>query len=138
MATILKPMGNRVILEIGMITLDWSDWAPWTALLADARGATGVPIPNGRPGVYEVKLSDHAGDQRLYVRKASDLRMRVRQGLVKGKVPHPGGARIRAEQDLARLVVRRSLTDRPAAAEEELHRAYVRKFGRLPEYVQNT
>lgn len=131
-------MGERAILEIGTITLDWSDWAPWTALLADARGGTGVPIPNEQPGVYEVKRSDHAHDERLYIGKASDLRMRVRQGLVKGKVQHPGGTRIRAEQDLARLVVRWARTDRPAAAEEELHRAYVRKFGRLPEYVRNT
>lgn len=64
--------------------------------------------------------------------------MRVRQGLVKGKLPHPGGARIRAEQDVARLVVRWARTGRPAAAEEELHRAYTLKFGRLPEYVRNT
>jgi len=71
-------MGERVILEIGTITLDWSAWAPWTALLTDARGGAGVPIPNGQPGVYEVKRSDHAGDDRLYIGKASDLRMRVR------------------------------------------------------------
>jgi hypothetical protein len=75
---------------------------------------------------------------RLYIGKASNLRMRVRQGLVKGKVRHPGGARVRAEQDLERLLVRWSLTDRPGAAEEELHRAYVRKFGRLPEHVRST
>jgi hypothetical protein len=78
-AAILTTMGERMILEIGTITLDWSDWAPWTALLADARGGAGVPIPNGQPGVYEVKRSDHAGDERLYIGKASDLRMRVRQ-----------------------------------------------------------
>jgi hypothetical protein len=131
-------MSERVILEIGTITLDWSDWAPWTALLTDARGRAGVPIPNGQPGVYEVKRSDHAGDERLYIGKANDLRMRVRQGLVKGKVQHPGGARIRAEQDLAWLMVRWARTERPAAAEEELHRAYVLKFGRLPKYVRNS
>ncbi len=73
-------MGERVILEVGTIALDWSDWAPRTALLADARGGAGVSIPNGQPGVYEVKLSDHAGDERLYTGKASDLRMRVGRG----------------------------------------------------------
>ena len=52
----------------------------------------GVSNPNGRPGVYEVKRSDHASDERLYIGKASDLRMRARQGLVKGKEPHPGRA----------------------------------------------
>jgi hypothetical protein len=91
-------MGERVILEVGTITLDWSDWAPWIALLTDARGGAGVAIPNGQPGVYEVKRSDHAnhaGDERLYIGKAGDLRMRVRQGLVKGKVPHPRRARSR-------------------------------------------
>jgi hypothetical protein len=131
-------MGEQVILEIGTITLDWSDWAPWIALLADARGGAGVAIPNGLPGVYEVKRSDHSGDERLYIGKAGDLRGRVRQGLVKGKLPHPGGAQIRAGQDVARLVIRWARTDRPAAAEEELHRAYRLKFGGLPEYVRNS
>jgi len=57
---------------------------------------------------------------------------------VKGKIPHPGGARIRAQEDVARLMVRWAVTGRPAAAEEELHQAYRRKFGRLPAYVKNT
>lgn len=58
------PMGEQVTLEIGTITLDWSDWAPWNALLADARGGAGVAIPNRQPGVYEVKRSEHVGDER--------------------------------------------------------------------------
>ena len=33
---ILWPMSERVTLEIGTITLDWSDWAPWIAVLTDA------------------------------------------------------------------------------------------------------
>lgn len=125
-------------MKIGTITLDWSDWAPWSALLADARGGAGVAIPNGLAGVYEVKRFDHSGDERLYIGKAGDLRRRIRQGLVKGKLPHPGGARIRAGQDVAQLVARWARADRPAAAEQELHRAYQLKFGRLPEYVRNS
>jgi hypothetical protein len=132
------PVGERAILKIGTITLDWSDWAPWSALLADARGGAGVAIPNGLAGVYEVKRFDHSGDERLYIGKAGDLRRRIRQGLVKGKLPHPGGARIRAGQDVAQLVARWARADRPAAAEQELHRAYQLKFGRLPEYVRNS
>lgn len=114
-AAILMPVGERVTFEIGTITLDWSDWAPWNALLADARGGPGAAIPNEQPGVYQVKRSEHLGDERL-----------------------TGGARIRAEQDVARRVVRWARTGRPAAAEEDLHPAYTLKFGRLPEYVRNT
>jgi hypothetical protein len=33
----------------------------WISLLADARGGTGVAIPNGLRGVYEVRRSDHSG-----------------------------------------------------------------------------
>ena len=121
-----------------MIVLEWSEWTPWPDLAADNRGGAGVSIPNQVPGVYEVRASGAHGSERLYIGKAGDLRMRVRQGLVKGKIPHPGGTRIRAQEDVARLLVRWAVTGRPAAAEEELHQAYRREFGRLPAYVKNT
>ena len=44
------------------------------------------------PGVYEVRLDQN--DERLTIGKASNLRMRVKQGLVKGMVPHSTGERI--------------------------------------------
>lgn len=121
-----------------MIVLKWSEWTPWPDLVADNRGGFGVTIPNQVPGVYEVRASAANGAERLYIGKAGNLRMRVRQGLVKGKLPHPGGTRIRAQEDVARLLVRWAMTSRPAAAEEELHQAYRREFGRLPAYVKNT
>jgi excinuclease UvrABC nuclease subunit len=93
-------------------------------------------LPNRQPGVYEVGYAD--ADERLTIGKASDLRMRVRQGLVKGKVPHSAGDKIRAREELSRLVVRWAVTSRPAAAEEELHHRHKARFGRLPQYVSHT
>jgi hypothetical protein len=130
-------VGEQSVLEIGVIALEWSEWTPWPNLVADNRGGAGVSIPNQVPGVYEVRVSGANGSERLYIGKAGDLRLRVRQGLVKGKIPHPGGTRIRAQEDVARLLVRWAVTGRPAAAEEELHQAYRRKFGRPPAYVKN-
>jgi hypothetical protein len=131
-------MAEHAVLHIGDITLRWSDWAPWSDLLIDNRGGLGVAIPNQIPGVYEVKYVDRDGDERLYIGKAADLRMRVRQGLVKGKLPHPGGKNIRDAEDVSRLVVRWAVTNRPAAAEEELHQEYRSKFGTLPTYTRNS
>jgi hypothetical protein len=129
---------ERSVLEIGVIVLEWSQWTPWPDLVADNRGGAGVSIPNLVPGVYEVRSSGANESERLYIGKEGNLRMRVRQGLVKGKNAHSGGTEIRAQEDVARLLVRWAVTGRPAAAEEELHQAYRRKFGRLPAYVTNT
>ena len=131
-------MGERSVLEIGVIVLEWSEWTPWPNLIAANRGGVGVSIPNRVPGVYEVRASGPNGSERLYIGKAGDLRLRVRQGLVKGKLSHSGGTGIREQEDVSRLLVRWAVTDRPAAAEEELHQAYRRKFDRLPAYVKNT
>jgi hypothetical protein len=94
-----------------------------------------VSIPNMVAGVCEVRSIDNDADDRVYIGKAGDLRLRVRQGLVKGKLPHSGEKRIREQEDVSRLVIRWAVTTRPAAAEEELHRAYRARFGRLPTYV---
>jgi hypothetical protein len=122
-------------INIPPIVLEWTDWTAWDDLKVDARSG-GVKIPNGRPGVYEVKHKNT--EERLTIGKAADLRMRIRQGLVKGKVKHSAGKNIRANEDLSRLVVRWAETDRPAAAEEELHIRYVAEFGMLPKYVKHT
>lgn len=131
-------MGEQVSLEIGTIVLEWSDWALWADVAADDRGGAGVTIPNHVAGVYEVRRTGHYGTERLYIGRASDLRLRVRQGLVKGKLPHPGGNRLRAGEDVSQLEVRWAVTNRPAAAEEELHRAHRAEFGCLPAYTLNT
>jgi hypothetical protein len=39
---------------------------------------------------------------------------------------------------VARLLGGWAVTDKPAAAEEELHQAYRQKFDRLPTYAKNT
>jgi hypothetical protein len=61
--------------------------------------------------------------------------MRIRQALVKGAAKHSSGIRIRQQEDVSGLVVRWAVTDRPAAAEEELHRRYRQEFCRPPKYT---
>jgi excinuclease UvrABC nuclease subunit len=121
-------------IKIPPIHLKLSEWIPWDNLKADARKG-GIKVPNKKPGVYEVKYAET--EERLTIGKASDLRMRIKQGLVKGKTPHSAGERIRASEDISRIVVRWAITDRPAAVEEELHKRYLRKFGKLPKYVEH-
>jgi hypothetical protein len=123
-------------ISIPLIVLEWSNWSSWDGLKVDVRSGMGVKVPNGEPGVYEVKY--HDSEQRLTIGKASDLRMRIKQGLVKGKIPHSAGEKIRAHEDTSRIVVRWAVTSRPAAVEEELHMRYRHRFGRLPKYVEHT
>lgn len=127
---------SKQIIRIPKIVLDWSDWVNWRELRKDARGNSCVRVPNRTPGVYEVKYAN--ADRLLTVGKAADLRMRVKQGLVKGKVPHSAGEKIRVKENTLKIVVRWAVTDRPAAVEEELHRKYKAKFGKLPKYVDHT
>jgi hypothetical protein len=128
-------MTETQLLEIGTLELLWSDWHPWQDFFVDARSGLGVMLPNKTPGVYEVR---YAGKDtpRLHIGKASDLRMRVRQGLVKGLVPHSTGIRIRAAEDPGLLEIRWAVTERPSAAEEELHRLHILAFGALPTYTK--
>jgi hypothetical protein len=104
----------------------------------DNRSGAGVFIPNHSPGVYEVKYADHDGDARLHIGRAANLRMRIRQGLVKGATPHSTGRRIHQLEDVSQLVIRWAATERPGAAEEELHRLYRLAHGRLPKYTLQT
>jgi len=127
---------EKEVLNIPQIELSWSEWVSWNQFLIDSRSGEGVIVPNGIPGVYEVRYRDLS--DRLTIGKASDLRMRIKQGLVKGKTPHSAGKAIRANEDLSKIEVRWAVCDRPSAAEEELHRKYIAKFGRPPKYVQHT
>lgn len=123
-------------IEIPAFTLKWSDWHTWDNLQRDVRSdPKGVTVPDVA-GVYEAKYKD--SEERLTIGKASNLRMRVKRGLVKGKVPHSSGARIRAAESTSRIVIRWAETDRPSAAEEELHRQYVARFGQLPKHTKRT
>jgi len=123
------------IIEIPRIELRWSEWHHWNDIIEDARSG-GIKIPNGVSGVYEVKYLD--SEERLTIGKASDLRMRVRQGLIKGKTKHSSGDKIRANEDVSTLLVRWAESERPAATEEELHRRYVEKHSKWPKYTDHT
>ena len=118
-------------IHIPPIALEWSWWHSWGDVEQDARQG-GVVVPNGQPGVYEVKLADER--KLLAIGKATDLRMRIKQGLVRGKLPHSAGKRIRAKEDVHEIGIRWALTDRPAAVKEELMMRHKGKFGRLPKY----
>lgn len=124
-------------LNIPPIELQWHDWVPWNRLKADSRLVAGVAVPNGVPGVYEARLFEEA-EKRLTIGKASDLRMRIKQGLVKGKTKHSSGTKIRAREDTSRIEIRWAETNRPAAVEEELHKRYKKRFGKLPRYTKHT
>jgi excinuclease UvrABC nuclease subunit len=126
---------DKEVINIGSIVLRWSEWFSWDELKSDARYG-GVSVPSEK-GVYEVKYK--GGEERLTIGKASNLRMRIKQGLVKGKVPHSAGEKIRANEDnTSQIVVRWAITDRPAAVEEELHKRHQDRFGWLPIYVEHT
>lgn len=85
--------------------------------------------------MWEVKYAD--ADGRLTIGKASDLRMCIKQALVKDKVPHSAGKSIGAQDDLSR-VVRWAVITRPVAAEEDLHKKYEAEFGKLPKHTEHT
>ena len=122
-------------INIPQIHLEWSAWADWNEVMKDARSG-GIRIPNGKPGVYEVRLLNDS--ERLTIGKSLDLRMRIRQGLVKGKTPHSAGKRIRDNENTAGIEIRWAETDRPCAAEEELHKQYFLHFGKWPKYTGHT
>jgi len=120
---------------IPKINLEWSEWYTWNRLKNDARDENGIKIPD-MSGVYEVMRRRRQG--MLYIGKASNLRMRVRQGLIKGKVPHSGGKKIRKKEDVSKLLIRWAITKRPSCVEEELHQKYIKKFGKKPKHVDHT
>lgn len=86
--SLIRIQMEREFIETSPISVEWNDWFPWDDLKVDvSRG--GIKIPNKKTGVYEVKHRD--AEERLTIGKASDLRMRIRQGLVKGKISHLAG-----------------------------------------------
>ena len=127
---------NTTEIEIAKFKLEWSQWHAWADLERDVRSdADGVRVPT-EPGVYEARVSGES--TLLTIGKAANLRMRVKQGLVKGKLPHSSGARIRKSEETAQIEVRWATTDRPSCAEEELHRRYIAEHGALPKYTKRT
>ena len=127
---------DKTIIDIPTMVLEWSKWFNWEDFNRDLRSDTrGVKVPDDS-GVYEARYIN--SDKSLTIGKASNLRMRIKQGLVKGKVPHSAGKRIRVGEDLERIEIRWALTNRPSAVEEELHLRYVQKHGVLPIQTKRT
>ena len=127
---------ETTLIEIPPFLLDWSARIPWDRLARDARtDPQGISMPDG-PGVCEARLA--TSESRLTIGKASNLRMRVKQRLVKGKVPHSCGKRIRQTEPTAQILIRWAETDGPACVEEELHRRHIAVHGELPKYTERT
>lgn len=122
-------------LKIPTIVLNWSRWYSWSQIAASQTSKRGVAISSG-PGVYEVANS--RSKKRLTVGKAVNLNRRIRIQLVLGKGKHSTGARIRAAEDPSKLRVRWAETERPCAAEEDLHVQYKRRYKCLPLYTKQT
>ena len=133
-AKMLAKMDREIHIE--PIVLEWSEWHSWQDIERDAR-QDGVAVPNGQPGVYEVRFRNQR--DRLVIGRSSDLRMRIKQGLVRGKTPHSAGEKIRTDMKHCQLKssdvsIRWAVTNRPAAAEEELRLRHKARFGGLPKY----
>jgi len=122
------------LLQLPPIHLPWSPWERWEDIFG--HGWAIIDLPFGRSGVYEAVLEGH--EERLTIGKAGDLRKRVMLGLVRGTTAHPAGQKIREHENVYQILVRWAVTDRPAAAEEELHLRHIARFGRLPKYTAHT
>ena len=109
---------------ISPIHLRWSDWFEWEKFLLDARtNVNAVKVPDS-PGIYEVKYTNQ--EIRLTIGKASSLRSRIKQGLIKGNISHSTGKRIRQVEDTTKIIIRWAETNRPSAVEEELHKIHIK------------
>jgi len=120
-------------IRIPEIELRWSKWIPWVAFKLDARSNPLAVTPPSKPGVYEARFEDKR--ERLAIAKTRNLRIRIKEALVKGTEQHPIGKRWRAKEDITRIVIRWATTDRPSAVEEELHKQHLIRFGALPKYT---
>jgi len=87
-------------------------------------------------GVYQIKARKRKS--LMYIGRASNLRRRVKQGIVRGNGRHHAGKKIRKNENVSKLRIQWALTKRPAAVEEELHKKYSKRFGKLPKYVSHT
>lgn len=120
-------------LVIPPIVLNWWFMEAWEDLAGLGEHADEVDMPPAAPGVYEVYRT---GDPvPAYIGQSANLYKRVVGGLVRGIELHTAGQKVRESEDPADLTVRWALTDRPAAAEEELYRRNHELWGRLPAYA---
>ena len=123
-------------IEIPKIILNWSEWFDWDKLkYLRSTESIDIDIPENS-GVYEARYKDL--NERLTIGKTSNLRKRIIQGLVRGRLPHSSGIKIRNFEDLSRIEIRWAETDRPSCVEEELHKQYHKIFGGLPRHTKRT
>jgi hypothetical protein len=123
-------------IKIPQIKLYWSEWITWYKLKVDARSNREGVTPPNKPGVYEARHSYQK--ECLTIGATNNLRYRIKQGLVKGKVPHSSGKEIRRKENTKTIVVRWAETDRPFATEEDLHKKYKKRFDSLPKHTKRT
>ncbi|MBN8856560.1 MAG: hypothetical protein BGO55_24090 [Sphingobacteriales bacterium 50-39] len=129
---------NIQVIQIEKITLEWSGWHSFSEISLDVRNAK-LKIPD-KAGVYEV-IPRKGCDKKLTIGQTSNLRDRIRQGLVSGTAPHSTGKRIRkafSNADFKNIKVRWAVTIRPKAVEEDLHKSYRAMFNCLPKYTKIT
>lgn len=126
------------IIKIPTINLNWSEWYKWNNLKLDTRlkENKGIIKPDKKSGVYEAKYHDK--EQRLHIGKTTtNLKTRI-DYMIKASA-HSTGERMKKKNiDFSKVIVRWAITDRPSDTEEELHKKYVQKYGKLPEYVKKT
>ena len=127
---------EKQVINIPPIVLEWSDWTPWDNLKIDARHGGGVKVPSGVSGVYEAKYRD--SEERLHIGETDNLRQRVKDGLVKGTIPHKAGIEIRDRKEVSKIVVRWAITDRRFVAQAALHEWHKERFGKFPKHTKRT
>jgi len=119
-------------LELPPIWLPWSCVEDWTDVIGTGEHSDEILLPPAKPGVYEVKVRGEA--EPIYIGKTLNLRRRIMEALIEGSMLHTAGQKMRENENFADLSVRWAVTDRPAAAEEELWRRHVEFWGRPPKY----
>jgi hypothetical protein len=100
----------------------------------DARKRDSVKVP-AEPGVYEARYAD--SERRLHIGQTNNLCRRIKDGLVKGNIPHSAGERIRSQEDVVRIVIRWAICDRPVVVEKMLHAQHETQFGSLPKHTRH-
>jgi hypothetical protein len=95
-------MVERDFIAFPGCEIEWSEWKSWDCIRTENNTILSIPKQSG---VYEVRRKGE--DQcRLHIGMASSLLNRIRNGLVKGQMPHSTGERIRAKEDTLSLEVR--------------------------------
>jgi len=129
-------LATQQTLKIPPIKLVWTDWYSWNRIAIPGNRKEAIKIP-AKPGVYEVTRHRNSS-RRLAIGEGADLQRRVRRNLVQGKGKHSASKRISSSVDTDRLSVRWAVTEWPKAAEEYLHKQYVKNHGQLPKYTLRT